>query len=523
MISIHESHRFRRTVALASVVAFVLASTASALPACSDRADAQAVEPTPAAGRTVMLVLDLSASMKRPINGEPGAPSRLDEAKRAIADVITTLPDDAVVGIRVYGNQNDAVSPDARSDACVNDTQLVVEPAPLDRNALTAAVSGLDARGDTPIGAAMQAAVGDVPVGNPGTLILVTDGRDECYDADLDGNPAVGPSFGPAPCAVAAAIKEQRAELRVKVIGFDTTNFDLQSLECFGDTVQTDDAASLSDELDGLATGTRRTVEPLGGTPVDGTVDLADAPPVEGELGATSRYTDELTAANSVEHDDVEQEGTATFSAHYRVRLIRGASLTATATVFGLPTGDENALALTLIAADGQRTLLQSVKDKAGADGSGVDSVRLYGWVYEQAPQRIDATLRLEVRGTSLADNMPVELAIDGAAVTGGPPNCPPDTACQYTEIVPVLETFLNDVRAAANGTPPPTSPQDPLVGEVAALERQLTELGEPPASPSRRSPIGAALAASLVGLALGAAVAIRRRRVMSLANGAAS
>jgi Ca-activated chloride channel homolog len=522
MISIQESHRFRRTVALVSVVAFVLASTASALPACSDQADAQAVEPAPTAGRTVMLVLDLSASMKQPINGEPDAPSRLDEAKRAIADVITTLPDDAVVGIRVYGNQNDAASPEARSDACVNDTQLVVAPAPLDRNALTAVVSGLVARGDTPIGAAMQAAVGDIPVGNPGTLILVTDGRDECYDADLDGNPAVGPSFGPAPCDVAAAIKEQRAELQVKVIGFDTTNFDLQSLACFGDTVQADDAASLSDELVGLATGTRRSVERLGGTRVDGTVDLTGAPPVKGELGATSRYTDELTPANSDQRD-----GITSSTAHYRVRLIRSASFTATATVFGLPTGDDNSLSLTLIGADGQRTLLQSVKDKAGADGSGVDSVRLYGWVYEQAPQRIDATLRLEVRSTSLADavpvELPVELAIDGAAVTGGPPNCPPDTACQYTEIVPVLETYLNDVRAAADGTPPPANVEDPLASEVAALERQVSELGEPPASPARRSPVGAALAASLFGLALGAAVAIKRRRVISLANGATS
>jgi von Willebrand factor type A domain len=523
MISIHESHRFRRTVALASVVAFTLAATAGALPACTDRANAQANGPAPVAGRTVMLVLDLSASMRRPINGEPGAPSRLDEAKRAITDVITTLPDDAVVGVRVYGNQNDAVSPDARSDACVNDTQLIVEPAPLDRDALTAAVSGLDARGDTPIGAAMQAAVGDVPVGKPGTLILVTDGRDECYDADLDGNPAVGPSFGPAPCAVAAAIKEQRAELQVKVIGFDTTNFDLQSLACFGDTVQADDAASLSDELVGLATGTRRTVEQLGGTPVDGTVDVADAPPVEGELGATSRYTDELTAANSVEQDGVDQGGAGTYSAHYQVRLIRGASLTATATVFGLPADDKSALSLTLLAADGQRTLLQSIRDKAGSDGSGVDSVRLYGWVYEQAPQRIDATLRLEVRSASLADTMPIELTIDGAAVTGGPPNCPADTACQYTEIVPVLETHLDDVQAAATGMTPPEIAEDPLIGEVAALERQLAELGEPPTARSQSTPVGPIHAAALIGLVLGAAVALRRQRVTALANGSAS
>ncbi len=520
MIRIHESHRFRRTVVLASVTAFLLVSTAGAIPACTNRADAQGGGPPPAAGRTVMLVLDLSASMTRPINGEPRAPSRLDEAKRAIADVITALPEDAVVGIRVYGDQNDPVAPQARGDACLNDTRLLVNPAPLDRSALTSVVEGLAARGDTPIGAAMQAAARDVPTGDPGTLILVTDGRDECYDADLDGNPAVGPSYGPAPCDVAEAIKEQRAELQVKVIGFDTTNFDLQSLACFGDTVQADDAASLSDELVGLATGARRTVEQLGGTPVDGTVALAEAPLVDGELGATSRYTDDLTKANNTADSE---DGAATYSAHYQVQLIRGASLTATATVFGLPTDDESALSLSLIAADGQRTLLQSVKDEAGADGSGVDSVRLYGWVYEQAPQRIDATLRLDVRSASLADTVSVELTLDGAAVTGGPPNCPADTACQYTEIVPVLETHLNDVQAAAKGTPQPETPDDPLVGEVAALEQQLAELGEPPAKPSPSTPIGPALIAALAGLALGAAVAIRRQRITTHGNGSSS
>jgi hypothetical protein len=523
VIRIHESERFRRSIAAASLVAFVAAVTLGSLPACGRTADA-AHEPTSApepddvlvAGRTIMLLVDLSASMNRPVSDEVGVPSRLDEAKRAVVDVIGALPAEAVVGLRVYGDGRDAVSAADRGDACASDTRQIVAPAPLDRSALTAAITGLTARGDTPIGVSMQAAAADIARGEPGTIILVTDGRDECYDADLDGDPAVGPSFGPAPCDVAATIRDQRAELRVHVVGFDTTNYDLQSLACFADetggtVVNTNDAAALGDQLVGLAVGTRRGVVPLGGTPVDGTRSIAEAPPIAGQLGSTSRFVDEVSRDLNGEQSD---GATDTYVAHYDVDLIRGAGFAATATVFGLPTEVESVLTLSLIAADGTRTLLRAQNDRAGRAGTGVDSVRLVGWAYEQQAQRIDGTIELGITSRSLTDELHVELTLDGASVLGGPPNCPPETDCQYREIVPLLSTYLDDLNTRIESTIPAGEVVDPLVDDVLSLEGQVDALGgSAPAAPGDRSVLPL-VALAVAALALGAGIASRRSRI---------
>jgi hypothetical protein len=481
---LHQSHNFRRTVGAVSAAVFMAASMALFVPACTDRAEASSDEPPLVAGQTVLFVLDLSASMRQPL--DVGAPTtRLDAAKTAIDNLVAQLPDDARVGLRVYGDQNDAVAPEQRGDACLNDTRLLVEPGPLDRTEVTATVGSLAARGDTPIGAAVSAAAKDIPNGEPATIILVSDGRDECYDADLDGDPARGPSFGPAPCDVATAIAEQRAELRVHVVGLDTSNYDLQSLSCFADatggsTVQTDDASSLTDQLMGLATGTRRVVEPLGGEPIDGTLKVADAPAMNGAFADTARFTDTLTASENRTDDPP-----AALAANYDVQLIRAAAFNATVTVFGLPTDTDSTIALTLVDNDGQRQLLAVENDRAGRGGTGSGSVRLVGWAYQQQAQRLDATLQLTVLTAAPVDTLDVELTLDGAAVGGGPPNCPPDTECRYQDLVPALRAHAADLRIATAQAPPVEEVSDPLVSQVDALRAERATL---PAAPD---PVG--------------------------------
>ena len=75
--------------------------------------------------------------------------------------------------------------------------------------------------GDTPIGLALQRASTDIPAGSTGTIVLFSDGRDECFDADLDGDPASGPSYGQDPCEIAKTITGGDAAVdRVVTVGF---------------------------------------------------------------------------------------------------------------------------------------------------------------------------------------------------------------------------------------------------------------------------------------------------------------
>ena len=89
-------------------------------------------------------------------------------------------------------------------------------------------VAGFVARGDTPIALALEQAVADIPDGTLADIVLFSDGRDECWDADLNGDAAAGPSFGRDPCEVAREIGGQ-AHLKIQKI--DTISFQAESAE----------------------------------------------------------------------------------------------------------------------------------------------------------------------------------------------------------------------------------------------------------------------------------------------------
>lgn len=160
-------------------------------------------------GRLV-LVLDSSGSMKEPA---PGGGTRIEAAKEALGRVIDELPDDAQVGVRVFGAK---VFSRQDPGAC-QDTQSVVPVGPLDRGALKAAVASYRPYGETPIGVALQEAAKDLGPGGERTIVLLSDGEPTC---------------APDPCQVAKRLTAQGIELKINVVGLDVSGKARRALSC---------------------------------------------------------------------------------------------------------------------------------------------------------------------------------------------------------------------------------------------------------------------------------------------------
>ena len=163
------------------------------------------------AGRLV-LVLDSSGSMKE----STGGGTRIEAAKDALTQVVDRLPEQAEVGIRVFGA---TVENRTQPGAC-RDTQNVVPVGPLDRGALKKAVAGYKPYGETPIGSALLGAAKDLGAASPGqrrTIVLLSDGEPNCT---------------PDPCAVARRLTAQGIDLRINVVGLNVGDKARRALQC---------------------------------------------------------------------------------------------------------------------------------------------------------------------------------------------------------------------------------------------------------------------------------------------------
>ena len=103
----------------------------------------------------MILVVDASKSMEA--DDGTGRP-KIEAAKSALNTSVDELPDDAKVGLRVYGAK---VSGTGRAKGCA-DTRLVSPVAPLDREGLRSEIGALTPRGFTPIGGSLRGAVEDL-------------------------------------------------------------------------------------------------------------------------------------------------------------------------------------------------------------------------------------------------------------------------------------------------------------------------------------------------------------------------
>jgi hypothetical protein len=121
--------------------------------------------------RNLEIVLDLSGSMKLPL----GKSTRIATARQVLRDVLTKLPDDFNVGLRVYGHRFSSL----QKETCT-DSELVVPIQKLDRQRLNAIVDAKKPRGETPLVYSILQTPADLQAAGGGSVILITDGEESC-------------------------------------------------------------------------------------------------------------------------------------------------------------------------------------------------------------------------------------------------------------------------------------------------------------------------------------------------------
>jgi Ca-activated chloride channel family protein len=404
--------------------------------------------------RSVLLLLDASKSMNEDSgNGR----TRLDAAKAAVTDLVGLLPPDAQVGMRVYGAR---VAEASRRAGC-RDTQLVVPVGPLDREQLRSRVQALQGRGRTPIGRSLRAAAQDLPSSGKRTVILVSDGGDNCAPPD--------------PCKAAEAVAKAGVNLNISVVGLQVNERVRRQLRCIaraggGTYVDAGDADALRREILAAIARAFRDYKPVG-TPVTG--GPADA---------------QAAAVGAGQYLDAIQPGQERW---YAVPVKRGQRLFAAATTIP-PDGQSGTgpLRLKLLDPSG-RSLADETTQVGGGGGQngGIDTLAA-----RAEPATADGVYRVGVvlePGSLSPQDVPVELAIQPLGEGEQPAFVRPPGA---------LPAALG---AGKVGTPTPTPSNTP----EPVLPAEAKD-----SSPSAPALAGAAAAGLVVGL-IGGLRLLRRRR----------
>jgi hypothetical protein len=147
--------------------------------------------------KNVEIILDASNSMWGQIAGE----AKISIAKNVLEQIITGLPDEMNVGLRLYGHRyglNDR-------RAC-QDTELKVPIEPIDKASLIEIIKNIQPKGKTPLVYSVLKAGNDFQNIQSGSIILITDGVESC-DGDIE--------------SIAPALKELGIELKLHIVGFD--------------------------------------------------------------------------------------------------------------------------------------------------------------------------------------------------------------------------------------------------------------------------------------------------------------
>jgi hypothetical protein len=141
---------------------------------------------TPTQRPEVMVVIDGSGSMRE---GFPGASSRIDAAKKSIAQVVRNLHKDIKTGLVSFTDCNETSAPKKYSYA--------------ERPELLSRVRAVSPTRGTSLANSIRRAGNAAKSVGPATVIVVSDGEDTC---------------GGDPCAAARALKSQKPLLTVNVI-----------------------------------------------------------------------------------------------------------------------------------------------------------------------------------------------------------------------------------------------------------------------------------------------------------------
>jgi Ca-activated chloride channel family protein len=252
----------RVTASIAAVGVSMLAAGGALL------ASPPAAQADPAADATagkLLLMLDASGSMKAK---DPSGLTKIAAAKKALTSVVGALPTDAQVGLRVYGATQPGVAPGVKpGQAACTDTQLVAPITTLDKPALTKAINGFAAKGETPISYSLTQALKDLGPTGKRNIVLVSDGEESCV---------------PDPCPVIKKLIGNGIDLQIDTVGFGVNAKARKQLQCLADTgngtyYDARDAGALTTSLTKLS---QRALRPftVSGTPVKATTTAADAP-----------------------------------------------------------------------------------------------------------------------------------------------------------------------------------------------------------------------------------------------------
>jgi hypothetical protein len=170
------------------------------------------------AQNSTLLVLDASGSMNARL---PDGQTRIDAAKKAVADLVSRMDPSTRLALRTYGHQ----SPTQQKDC--KDTALLVGFAPLasNRAEVVAQAQALQARGYTPITHALTAAAQDIASEESGerVIVLVSDGQETCASD---------------PCIAARALAAADAKLVIHTIGFGVGAATRTQLQCIANVAR---------------------------------------------------------------------------------------------------------------------------------------------------------------------------------------------------------------------------------------------------------------------------------------------
>lgn len=390
--------------------------------------DANAQEETE--DEVVIFVLDLSGSMNEPFDA---GRTKLDAAKAAFVEAFANVSSNALVGLRTYGDLIPATTPEAREPSCTQDTRLVTPVAQLERSELIRQVQGFTALGDTPIGLALERAGQDIPEGATGTIVLFSDGRDECFDADLDGDPLVGPSFGNDPCATAREVASSASVSRIVTVGFSTDAVAEAELRCIAEatggaytSIETsEDARDVLPELL-VELSAPREAERLVGREIAGTPTREDAP--------------ELLRLDAVNAEQVLYTDTIDMGSErwYHVESYGPEGGTFTATVFGLPPEADIEFDMAVVVPKlNRRFFTDHGEPNAGLPARPSASIRCTDCLISNGPYEVFFVVSLKATsGTSLRGTYELEVVTAGPGFGGPSISCTEPQECWYPQAI---------------------------------------------------------------------------------------
>ena len=277
-------------------------------PTLSDARERAAAEP--ARPVRVVVAIDGSGSM----NGTLGNTSKIELARQAADNFVSSLPPEVATSVLVFGQQgNNTAAGKSRSCAAVD----VAVPLTTDRSALQSALARVQAVGWTPLATALQRA-GEMfsPSETPGEQVVyvVSDGEETC---------------GGDPVAAARALREGGTKAIVNIIGFGIPSREARALQAVaqaggGRFTNARDTSELKRHQDALRESNRRFANELRASNTTGynTMRSQNATSYARLCVSNLQSYERLVLDNRLAADERKKKITPEFAARARAALL---------------------------------------------------------------------------------------------------------------------------------------------------------------------------------------------------------